>query len=46
MTFVLFIEFPYIQDASADNKLRLLMIYASVHPDKFEGDKASKIMQV
>ncbi|KNA03296.1 hypothetical protein SOVF_210570, partial [Spinacia oleracea] len=34
------------QDASADNKLRLLMIYASVHPDKFEGDKASKIMQL
>lgn len=22
------------------------MIYACVHPDKFEGDKASKIMQV
>lgn len=34
------------QDASAENKLRLLMIYASVHPDKFEGDKASKLMQL
>ena len=22
------------------------MIYASVHPDKFEGDKALKLMQV
>lgn len=34
------------QDASVENKLRLLMIYASVHPDKFEGDKASKLMQL
>ncbi|XP_010692247.2 protein transport Sec1a [Beta vulgaris subsp. vulgaris] len=34
------------QDASVENKLRLLMIYACVHPDKFEGDKASKIMQL
>ncbi|KAL9245289.1 hypothetical protein vseg_018958 [Gypsophila vaccaria] len=34
------------QDASVENKLRLLMIYASVHPDKFEGDKATKIMQL
>ncbi|KAL9234388.1 hypothetical protein vseg_009267 [Gypsophila vaccaria] len=34
------------QDASAENKLRLLMIYASVHPDKFEGDKATKLMQL
>ncbi|KAL2892425.1 Protein transport Sec1a [Bienertia sinuspersici] len=34
------------QSASAENKLRLLMIYACVHPDKFEGDKASKLMQL
>ncbi|XVE76969.1 hypothetical protein DITRI_Ditri13aG0023800 [Diplodiscus trichospermus] len=34
------------QDASPENKLRLLMIYASVYPDKFEGDKASKLMQL
>ncbi|GMH00587.1 hypothetical protein Nepgr_002426 [Nepenthes gracilis] len=34
------------QDAPSENKLRLLMIYASVHPDKFEGDKASKLMQL
>ncbi|KAG5231240.1 protein transport Sec1a [Salix suchowensis] len=34
------------QDASPENKLRLLMIYACVYPEKFEGDKASKLMQV
>ncbi|THG21409.1 hypothetical protein TEA_008505 [Camellia sinensis var. sinensis] len=33
------------QDASCENKLRLLMIYASVYPEKFEGDKATKLMQ-
>ncbi|OWM64946.1 hypothetical protein CDL15_Pgr028664 [Punica granatum] len=33
-------------DASPENKLRLLMIYASVYPEKFEGDKASKLMQL
>ena len=35
-----------MQDSSVENKLRLLMIYASVYPEKFEGDKASKLMQV
>ncbi|OMP00591.1 Sec1-like protein [Corchorus olitorius] len=34
------------QDTSPENKLRLLMIYASVYPDKFEGDKGSKLMQL
>ncbi|PSS26359.1 Protein transport Sec1a like [Actinidia chinensis var. chinensis] len=34
------------QDSSVENKLRLLMIYASVYPEKFEGDKASKLMQL
>ncbi|KAM6584667.1 hypothetical protein CsatB_011669 [Cannabis sativa] len=34
------------QNTSPENKLRLLMIYASVYPDKFEGDKASKLMQL
>ncbi|KAF3439985.1 hypothetical protein FNV43_RR18263 [Rhamnella rubrinervis] len=29
-----------------ENKLRLLMIYASVYPEKFEGDKGSKLMQL
>ncbi|KAK4741304.1 hypothetical protein SAY87_024892 [Trapa incisa] len=33
-------------NASPENKLRLLMIYASVYPEKFEGDKASKLMQL
>ena len=35
-----------MQDATPENKLRLLMIYACVYPEKFEGDKASKLMQV
>ncbi|KAL6965015.1 STXBP unc-18 S1 [Sarracenia purpurea var. burkii] len=34
------------QESSSENKLRLLMIYASVYPEKFEGDKASKLMQL
>ncbi|XP_073525496.1 uncharacterized protein [Phyllobates terribilis] len=34
------------QDISPGNKLRLLMIYACVHPDKFDADKASKLMQL
>ncbi|XP_024923813.1 protein transport Sec1a isoform X2 [Ziziphus jujuba] len=34
------------QDTSPENKLRLLMIYASVYPEKFEGDKATKLMQL
>ncbi|BFG21744.1 hypothetical protein CerSpe_080180 [Prunus speciosa] len=34
------------QDTTPENKLRLLMIYASVYPEKFEGDKATKLMQL
>ncbi|KAJ4825839.1 Protein transport Sec1a [Turnera subulata] len=34
------------QDASPENKLRLLMIYACLYPEKFEGDKGSKLMQL
>ncbi|KAK7260236.1 hypothetical protein RIF29_26119 [Crotalaria pallida] len=34
------------QHTSPEYKLRLLMIYASVYPEKFEGDKASKLMQL
>ncbi|KAK4848659.1 hypothetical protein QYF36_015782 [Acer negundo] len=34
------------QDATPENKLRLLMIYSSVYPEKFEDDKASKLMQL
>lgn len=35
-----------MQDTSPENKLRLLMIYATVYPEKFEGDKGVKLMQV
>ncbi|GAB2224613.1 hypothetical protein Droror1_Dr00005375 [Drosera rotundifolia] len=34
------------QDMSRENKMRLLMVYAAVHPEKFEGDKGSKLMQL
>ncbi|XP_057807399.1 protein transport Sec1a-like [Salvia miltiorrhiza] len=34
------------QDGSTENKLRLLMIYCGVSPEKFEGDKADKLMQL
>lgn len=34
------------QDTSGENKLRLMLIYASVYPEKFEGDKAAKLMQL
>ncbi|XP_059311148.1 protein transport Sec1a-like [Lycium ferocissimum] len=34
------------QDTTGENKLRLMMIYASVYPEKFEGDKAAKLMQL
>ncbi|VFQ88727.1 unnamed protein product [Cuscuta campestris] len=34
------------QDVSRENKLRLLMIYAAVHPEKFEDDKLVKLMEV
>ncbi|XP_027336602.1 protein transport Sec1a-like [Abrus precatorius] len=34
------------QSTTPEYKLRLLMIYASVYPEKFEGDKASKLMQL
>uniref|UniRef100_A0ACD5Z448 Uncharacterized protein n=3 Tax=Avena sativa TaxID=4498 RepID=A0ACD5Z448_AVESA len=31
---------------SRENKLRLLMIYAAINPDKFESDKGTKLMQL
>ncbi|KAM3336659.1 hypothetical protein ACQJBY_030592 [Aegilops geniculata] len=34
------------QNLSEENKLRLLIIYAIVCPDKFEGDKGDKLMQL
>ncbi|XP_020093908.1 SNARE-interacting protein KEULE-like [Ananas comosus] len=33
-------------DVSHENKLRLLMIYAAIHPEKFEGDRGAKLMQL
>jgi hypothetical protein len=35
-----------MQGVSRENKLRLLMIYAAINPDKFESDKGEKLMQV
>ncbi|KAI3756838.1 hypothetical protein L1987_56661 [Smallanthus sonchifolius] len=34
------------QDARTEYKLRLIMIYAMVYPEKFDGDKATKLMQL
>ncbi|KAL8170610.1 hypothetical protein V2J09_022414 [Rumex salicifolius] len=34
------------EDLSRENKLRLLMIYAAAYPEKFEGEKGSKLMQL
>ncbi|XP_071692966.1 SNARE-interacting protein KEULE-like isoform X1 [Rutidosis leptorrhynchoides] len=33
-------------DAPRENKLRLLMIYAATHPDKFESDKLAKLIEL
>lgn len=35
-----------IPDTTRENKLRLLMIYAAIYPEKFEGEKGSKLMQL
>lgn len=35
-----------VQDATRESKLRLLMIYAAIYPEKFEGEKGLKMMQV
>ncbi|ONK71704.1 uncharacterized protein A4U43_C04F11500 [Asparagus officinalis] len=34
------------QDATRENKLRLLMIYAAMYPEKIDGDKGAKLMQL
>ncbi|XP_028551079.1 protein transport Sec1a-like isoform X3 [Dendrobium catenatum] len=34
------------EDVTPENKLRLLMIYASIFPEKFEGDKGEKLIQL
>lgn len=39
-------KFFSMQDVTRENKLRLLMIYAATHPEKLEGDKMAKLMEV
>ncbi|CAN4127538.1 unnamed protein product [Withania somnifera] len=34
------------QEVTRESKLRLLMIYAAVHPEKFESDKLSKLLEL
>lgn len=34
------------QDVTRENKLRLLMIFAAIYPEKFEGEKGTKLMQL
>lgn len=34
------------EDVSRENKLRLMMIYAAVYPEKLEDDKISKLMEI
>lgn len=36
----------YMQDITRENKLRLLMIVASIYPEKFEGEKGLNLMKV
>jgi syntaxin-binding protein 1 len=35
-----------MQDISRENKLRLLMVYAAINPEKIQSDKGGKLMQV
>ncbi|KAL2669173.1 hypothetical protein AAZV13_01G171100 [Glycine max] len=42
-----FIEMSqFMQDITHENKLRLLMILASVYPEKFEGEKGQNLMRL
>ncbi|XP_020591408.1 SNARE-interacting protein KEULE-like [Phalaenopsis equestris] len=34
------------QDVTNENKIRLLMIYAAIYPEKFDGDNREKLMQL
>ncbi|KAM3321979.1 putative protein transport Sec1a [Capsicum baccatum] len=34
------------QDVTRESKLRLLMIYAAIHPEKYDSDKLSKLMEL
>ena len=35
-----------VQEASREGKLRLLMILATIYPEKFEGEKGQNLMKV
>lgn len=35
-----------MQDTTGENKLRLLMILAAIHPEIFEGMEGQKLMKV
>lgn len=35
-----------MQNITRENGLRLLMIFAAIYPNKVEGDKGAKLMQV
>ncbi|CAI9290851.1 unnamed protein product [Lactuca saligna] len=39
------IKFLKEQDATDEQKIRLLMIYVATHPEKFETDKLAKILE-
>lgn len=40
------LKHTFMQDITSANKLRLLMILASMYPEKFEGDKGMNLMKV
>lgn len=35
-----------MQDATRENKLRLLMVLAAIYPEKFDGEKGQNLMKV
>lgn len=39
-------KYHFLQEASRENKLRLLMILAAIYPEKFEGEKGLNLMKV
>jgi len=44
MSFIIF--WTTVQEASREGKLRLLMILATIYPEKFEGEKGQNLMKV
>jgi len=45
-SFKLRINDAFVQDITHENRLRLLMILASIYPEKFEGEKGLNLMRV